>query len=165
MRDYRRRKMNAAPKTNPPDLSEFTDILLVEDDPTDAELTLRSLADCGLAPRVEHVTDGSAALDYISSSSVSASKGASAAPRLILLDLKLKGLGGLHVLRGLKTDERTRGIPIVVLTNSKVGIELIESYKLGVNSYVIKPTDSQKFAQTIQAIARYWLSINELPRP
>ncbi len=157
--------MNAALQANAPDLSEFTDVLLVEDDPTDAELTLRALANCGLAPRVEHVTGGAEALDYITCSSVSASKGAGAAPRLILLDLKLQGLGGLHVLRGLKTDERTRGIPIVVLTSSKVSIELIESYKLGVNSYVIKPTDPRKYAETIQAIARYWLGINELPRP
>ena len=155
--------MSAAVQTSPADLSRSIDILLVEDDPTDAELTLRALANCGLAPRVEHVTDGAEALDYIYSSDVCASKGTRAVPRLILLDLKLRGLGGLRVLRGLKTDERTRGIPIVVLTSSKVGIELIESYKLGVNSYVIKPPDSRKFVETIGAIARYWLGINELP--
>ncbi len=155
--------MKTALQTNPAAWSGFTDILLVEDDPTDAELTIRALANCGLAPRVEHVTDGAEALDYFSSSSVFASKGTGAAPRLILLDLKLHGLGGLHVLRGLKTDERTRGIPIVVLTSSKVGIELIESYRLGVNSYVIKPADAGQFAETIGAIARYWLGINELP--
>src|SRR5207249_1891711 len=87
------RAMSAAVQTSPADLSRSIDILLVEDDPTDAELTLRALANCGLAPRVEHVTDGAEALDYIYSSDVCASKGTRAVPRLILLDLKLRGLG------------------------------------------------------------------------
>src|SRR5438093_4229462 len=141
----------------------FADILLVEDNASDAELTMRALANCGFAPRIEHVSDGAEALQYIASANLFAQKGSGPAPKLILLDLKLSGLGGLHVLRGLKADERTRGIPIVVLTSSKIGIDLAESYKLGVNSYVIKPTDPLKFGEVIAAIGRYWLGINELP--
>jgi len=84
-------------------------------------------------------------------------------PDLILLDLNLGKLGGLHVLRQLKSDELTKSIPIVVLTSSKLAIELVESYKFGVNSYVIKPTDSEKFAQVVASIGHYWLVINEPP--
>ena len=141
----------------------FADILLVEDDVSDAELTMRALSKCGFAPRIEHVSDGAEALRYIASANLFAQKGTGSTPKLILLDLKLSGLGGLHVLRGLKADERTRGIPIVALTSLKIGIDLAESYKLGVNSYVIKPPDAAKFAEVIGAIGRYWLGINELP--
>jgi len=141
----------------------FAEILLVEDDPSDAELTMRALANCGFAPRIELASDGAEALEYIASANLFAQKGSGATPKLIILDLKLNGLGGLHVLRRLKADERTRGIPIVVLTSSRIGIDLAESYKLGVNSYVIKPTDPSKFTEVIGSIGRYWLGINELP--
>lgn len=139
------------------------EILLVEDDPTDAELTLRALKRCGFAQRVEHVTDGAEALDYIASVSLFAQKHVAPVPRLILLDLGLHKIGGLHVLRQLKSDERTRSIPVIVLTSSKVAIEAVESYKLGVNSYVLKPTDADKFAEVVAAIGHYWLTINEPP--
>ena len=137
------------------------DILLVEDDVNDAELTLRALRPSG--HRIEHVTDGAEALDYIASTQLFADKRATSAPKVILLDLKLSKIGGLQVLRQLKSDDRTRGIPIVVLTSSKLAIELAESYKLGVNSYVIKPTNIDKFAEVITKIAHYWLVINEAP--
>src|SRR5438093_1436223 len=153
--------METPAESNP--ANYFADILLVEDDVNDAKLTERALAHCGSAPRVEHVTNGVEALDYIASAKLFAQRGSGAVPKLILLDLKLNGLGGLHVLRGLKADERTRSIPIVILTSSKIGIDLAESYKLGVNSYVIKPADPFQFAEVIAAIGRYWLGINELP--
>ena len=86
-----------------------------------------------------------------------------APPRVILLDLKLQKMSGLQVLRQLKSDGRTRGIPIVVLTGSSVVIEVVESYELGVNSYVIKPTDANAFADVVADVGRYWLSINESP--
>jgi CheY-like chemotaxis protein len=139
------------------------DILLVEDDPTDAALTLRALDQCGFAQRVAHVSDGNEALDYVSSTTLFASRHAEAMPKLILLDLNLRKMGGLHVLRRLKSDERTKGIPVIVLTSSKLAIEVVESYKLGVNSYVIKPTDGKEFAAVVAAIGHYWLAINEPP--
>jgi len=140
-----------------------TDILLVEDNPEDAELTLRALAQCGLARRVTHVSDGAEALDYVAATGVYVRSPPAAMPKLILLDLGLKKIGGLHVARQLKSDERTKGIPIVVLTSSMAAIELVESYKMGVNSYVIKPLDAEKFAEVVAAIGRYWLDVNELP--
>ena len=132
------------------------DILLVEDDSMDAQLTLRALKQCGLAHRTEHVTDGVEALDYIASVNLFAGRQASM-PKLILLDLGLPKMGGLHVLRQLKSDVRTKSIPIVVLTSSKVAIELMESYKLGVNSYVIKPEDPAEYADMISEVGRYWM--------
>src|SRR5438105_8987638 len=141
------------------------DILLVEDNDTDAELTLRALKRCGFAHRVEHVSDGPEAIDYIASLGPLAHKHAVSWPKLILLDLGLHKMGGLHVLRQLKADERTRGIPVIVLTSSKVAIEVLESYKLGVNSYVIKPTDGGKFAEVVAEIGHYWLAVNETAPP
>jgi len=135
------------------------DILLVEDNPADAQAALSALAAAGFEDRVVHVSDGGDALDYIASA-----RGVPAFPKLILLDLNLRQLGGLHVLRQLKSDERTKSIPVVVLTSSRLAIELVESYKLGVNSYVIKPVDADKFNEVLGVIARYWLVINELPR-
>jgi two-component system, response regulator len=139
------------------------DILLVEDDATDAALVLRALGKSGFGQRVEHVTDGVQALDYIAASSLFAQRELPSMPRVILLDLNLRKLGGLHVLRQLKADERTRSIPVIVLTSSKVTIELVESYKFGVNSYIIKPTDPDSFARLVADIGHYWLEINEVP--
>jgi len=139
------------------------DILLVEDDQTDADLALRALKKCGFAHRVEHVSNGAEALEYIAGTTLFAQKNATAMPKFILLDLNLGKLGGLHVLRQLKSDELTKSIPIIVLTSSKLAIELVESYKFGVNSYVIKPTDGEKFAQVVASIGHYWLAINEPP--
>jgi len=139
------------------------DILLVEDDVNDAELTLRALKHCGFAHRVEHVNDGTEALDYIAAACLFTQRRPGSMPKLIMLDLGLHKMGGLHVLRHLKSDPRTKGIPIVVLTSSKLAIEILESYDLGVNSFVIKPTDSGKFDEIIAAIGHYWLAINELP--
>ena len=139
------------------------DILLVEDDPTDADLALRALKKCGFAHRVEHVSNGAEALEYIAATTLFAQKNAAVMPKLILLDLNLGKLGGLHVLRQLKSDELTKTIPIIVLTSSKLAIELVESYKFGVNSYVLKPTDGEKFAEVVASIGHYWLVINEPP--
>lgn len=150
-------------QTEPLTLEQTADILLVEDDLHDAELTIRALEQCGLAHRIEHVTDGGEALDYIASLTLFANKHTVKLPRLILLDLKLHSTGGLQVLQRLKSDERTKGIPIIVLTASRLAIEVVESYKLGVNSYVIKPEDGPKFVEVVGAIGHYWLSINEPP--
>jgi CheY-like chemotaxis protein len=141
----------------------MAEILLVEDDPRDAELTLHALKRCGLAHRVEHVSDGQSALEYVYSTGQYPNPQPTTLPRLILLDLRIHKMGGLHVLRQLKSDERTKSIPIIALTSSKVAIEIVESYKLGVNSYVIKPTDPSQFEEVVSAIGHYWLAINEPP--
>ena len=139
------------------------EILLVEDDPRDAELTLHALKRCGLSHRVEHVSDGQAALEYVSSVTQPPIAQPSNLPRVILLDLRLHKMGGLHVLRQLKSDDRTKSIPIIALTSSKMAFVIVESYKLGVNSYVIKPTDPSEFEEVVSAIGHYWLAINEPP--
>jgi two-component system, response regulator len=139
-------------------IQSAADILLVEDEPADAELTTHALNAAGFADRVTHVTDGTEALEYLSGNC-----DASSLPKLILLDLNLRDMSGLHVLRQLKFDERTKRIPIVVLTGSRLGVELAESYKFGVNSYVIKPVDADEFNEVIAAIGNYWLRINETP--
>jgi CheY-like chemotaxis protein len=135
------------------------EILVVEDNQLDAELTLQALRDGGFAKNVGHVTDGEEALELIFEP-----KSLPTLPKLILLDLNLSKMAGLHVLRRLKSDERTKGIPVVVLSASKMAIEVIESYKLGVNSYVMKPADGKKFTEVVSTLGRYWLTINEAPR-
>jgi two-component system response regulator len=139
------------------------EILFVEDDDADAALTTEALKHCAVACSVTHLTDGAQALEHIASSRLFAGRHSVSEPRLILLDLKLPQIGGLQVLQKLKSDPLTRGIPIVVLTASQTAIELAESYQLGANSYVIKPTDGKEFAKVVGRIAEYWLSINQLP--
>ena len=156
--------MNAAQQTKeqPVSAQSVADILLVEDDPIHAKLTLQALERCGLSDRVEHVADGPEALDYVNSARMFSGRGSSM-PKVILLDLGLHKIGGLHVLRQLKSSDQTRSIPIVVLTSSTMAIELMESYKLGVNSYVIKPDEPKKFSEVVAEIGHYWLTINEPP--
>jgi CheY-like chemotaxis protein len=138
------------------------DILLVEDDPNDAALTLRALKQRNLGDRVFHVLDGDEALEFIFTSNLYGEWNG-IAPKVIMLDLKLRRVSGLEVLRELKAQERTRIIPVVVLTSSRQEISNVESYKLGVNSYVIKPGDSKQFAQLIGDIGYYWAVINQPP--
>src|ERR1041385_5765452 len=148
---------NEQPKSPP----GGADVLLIEDDPQDAELTLDALKRCGLIA-CEHVSDGPEALDYLACAGIFANR-YPFQPKLILLDLHLQTMSGLHVLRQLKSDERTKRIPIVALTSSKLLIELAESYQLGVNSYIIKPGDGQTYAERVADIAYYWLVVNEPP--
>jgi len=138
------------------------DILLVEDDADDAALTLRALNQRNIGERVFHVMDGDEALQFIFATDLHGEWQPANAPRLILLDLKLRMVSGLEVLKELKSQERTKVIPVVVLTSSTEEIKHVESYKLGVNSYVVKPADSKRFAQVIGDIAHYWLAINQL---
>ena len=155
----RRQEISAAMMTQ----EKAVDILLVEDDANDAALTLRALKQRNVGGRVFHVVDGDEALEFIFASNLSGDWEPANAPRLILLDLKLQKVSGLDVLRELKSQERTKAIPVVVLTSSREEIKNVESYKLGVNSYVIKPADSRKFAQVIGDLGYYWLTINEPP--
>jgi len=139
------------------------EILLVEDNPQDIELTLRTLKKKNIANRIQIVKDGAEALEYIFATGAYADRDIMERPKLILLDLKLPKVNGLEVLQKIKTDERTKVIPVVVLTSSKEEQDIIESYRLGVNSYITKPVDFEKFSQVIENTGLYWLLINEPP--
>lgn len=133
------------------------EILLVEDNPQDAELALRALQKHNLANHVHHVEDGAQALDFIFGP-------AQSLPKVILLDLKLPKVDGLEVLRKLKSDERTKSTPVVILTSSKEERDLVDSYRLGVNSYIVKPVEFEKFVSAVGQLGLYWLLLNGLPR-
>ena len=143
---------------------KYVDILLVEDDPDDAAMTLRALKQRDMGDRVFHAIDGDEALDFIFATNMYGEWELMTAPKLILLDLKLRKVSGLEVLRELKSNERTRVIPVVVLTSSREEIQMVESYQLGVNSYVVKPADSKKYAQLIGDVGYYWLTVNQRPQ-
>ena len=140
------------------------EILLVEDNPYDGELALRALKKRNLANHVVWVKDGAEALDYLFSAATPAGPTANPTPKLILLDLKLPKVDGLGVLHRLKGDARTKDIPVVVLTSSREEEDLAECYRLGVNSYVVKPVDFEKFSETVAHLGMYWLLLNQLPK-
>jgi two-component system response regulator len=139
---------------------QAVDILLVEDSREDAELAMAAMKSRNLGNRVVHLVNGDAALDFVLSATMAASWDAASAPRVILLDLKIEGMGGLEVLRQLKVEERTRRIPVVVITGTASEEEMAECYRLGVNSYVIKPAQPKQYAQVVSDIAHYWLAVN-----
>jgi len=144
--------------------SAAIEILYVEDDPSDIELTLLSFKDAGLTNSIHIARDGVEALDFLLCRGSHADRDF-AAPRLVLLDLKLPKISGLEVLQVIRSDERTRTVPVVVLTSSREQRDLIESYKLGVNSYIQKPVDFEQFNQTIRQMGLYWLVVNKVPEP
>lgn len=139
------------------------EILLVEDNPHDAELTLRALKKQHLANKVHWVKDGEEALEYVFAYGAYEDRDVNHSPRVILLDLKLPKVDGLEVLRRIKSDERTKKIPVVVLTSSREERDLVESYRLGVNSYITKPVDFEKFLACVGELGLYWLLLNEPP--
>ena len=139
------------------------ELLLVEDNPQDLELALRALRKAHLANRIEVARDGAEALDYIFAEGPHAGRNIADTPKVILLDLKLPKVNGLGVLRRIKGDPRTREIPVVVLTSSKEQRDVIDSYRLGVNSYIVKPVDFEGFAQAVRDLGRYWLILNQPP--
>lgn len=143
--------------------SDEVEILLVEDNPRDAELTQRALKQHRLANRLVHVKDGQEALDWIFRGQPG-EKDATHQPKVVLLDLKLPKVDGLEVLRRMRSDPRTQLIPVVVLTSSRQESDIIESYKLGVNSYIVKPVDFDNFAAAIAEIGHYWLLVNQGPQ-
>lgn len=140
------------------------EILLVEDNLNDVELTLRALKKRNLANKVHVVKDGAEALEFIFGTGAYAERDINHIPKVILLDLKLPKVDGLEVLRRVKSDERTKVIPVVILTSSKEESDLVESYKLGANSYITKPVDFDKFALTVSEMGLYWLLVNQPPR-
>jgi len=139
------------------------EILLVEDDPKDARLTLHALERENVRNRVEVVSDGEQALDYVFCRGSFSVRSPAHPPKLILLDLKLPRVDGMEVLRQIKSNANTQAIPVVILTSSKQERDLVESYKLGVNSYIQKPVDFDQFRETIKAAGFYWLVVNQVP--
>ncbi len=139
------------------------EILLVEDNPTDVELTLRTLKKHHLANHVHVVGDGAEALDFIFATGTYKGMEVEKKPKVILLDLKLPKVDGLEVLRKVKSDERTKDIPVVVLTSSKEEKDRVESYRLGVNSYIVKPVDFNQFTKAVSELGLYWVLLNEPP--
>jgi CheY-like chemotaxis protein len=138
-------------------------ILLVEDNPDDVELTLRAFRRSKVLNEIVVVTDGVEALDFVFATGVHAGRDSKPNPEVILLDLKLPKIGGLEVLRRLRADERTRRIPVVVLTSSNEERDILSSYDLGANSFVRKPVDFAQFVVAAQQLGMYWLVMNEPP--
>ena len=139
------------------------EILLVEDNPTDAELTLRALKKSRLANRVVHVTDGEEALDFLFARSAFSDRKIEHGPKVVLLDLKLPKVDGLEVLKIIKGDARTKVIPVVILTSSQEEKDMIQSYESGANSYIVKPVDFDKFMEAVDSLGMYWLLLNQKP--
>jgi len=137
------------------------DILLVEDNPRDAEMTLRALKKHNLANNVHVAKDGAEALDFIFSRGAYAHRDMNHVPKVVFLDLKLPKISGMEVLRAIKGDERTLTIPVVVLTSSQEEKDMVESYRLGVNSYIVKPVDFDKFSEAVGELGLYWMLINK----
>jgi two-component system response regulator len=142
---------------------QSVEILLVEDNPQDLELAQRALQKAKLTNRIHVARDGEEALEFIFCEGPYASRRLEDSPKLILLDLKLPKISGLEVLRRLKGDPLTRRIPVVILTSSKEQKDVIESYHLGVNSYIVKPVNFESFAAAVQQIGMYWLLLNQAP--
>lgn len=141
------------------------EILIVEDNPDDLDMTLRALRKVNLANRIHVARDGVEAVEFIFGPDTHAGQTAGRELRLVLLDLKLPKIDGLEVLKRLKADPRTRNIPVVVLTSSKEQRDVIESYKLGVNSYIVKPVNFEAFIAAVQELGMYWLLLNLPPKP
>jgi len=136
---------------------EQVEILLVEDNPQDAEMTLRALRRHNLVNRVHWVKDGEEALEYLLA-------GERQMPKLVLLDLKMPKVDGIEVLRRLKADPATRALPIVVMTSSNEERDVVETYRLGVNSYIVKPVEFDAFLETVAKIGMYWVLTNRVPQ-
>jgi CheY-like chemotaxis protein len=142
---------------------EDVEILLVEDSPEDADLTIRALKKHHLANNLYHVKDGEAALAFIFAEGEYSTRKISRGLKVVLLDLKLPKVTGLEVLKKMKSDLRTQMIPVVVLTSSNQERDMIESYKLGVNSYITKPVQFDKFLDAVKQLGLYWVLVNKVP--
>jgi len=142
---------------------DVVDILLVEDSPEDAELTLHSLRRNNLANRIHWARDGEEGLDFLLCRGAHAGRSFQHPPKVVLLDLKLPKVDGLEVLRQLKDDPRTRSVPVVVLTSSREEADVVRGYRNGANSYVQKPVDFEQFREAVRQLGLYWMVTNEAP--
>jgi len=142
----------------------MVDILLVEDDPRDAEMTVRAIRKQHIANPLFVVRDGVEAVDFIFCRGAYEGRDVSSPPKVILLDLKMPKMNGLEVLKEIKTDERSRSIPVVVVTSSRENPDIRTAYTLGANSYVVKPVDSNEFIDAMSRLGLYWLLVNQSPR-
>jgi len=138
------------------------EILLVEDNPNDAELAIRALKKQNLSNNLIHVEDGAEALDFIFGTGSYAHRNTNNVPKVILLDLKLPKVGGIEVLQKVKSDARTKMIPVVVLTSSAEDPDIKKCYELGANSYIVKPVQFDNFAKTIANLGLYWVVVNKI---
>jgi CheY-like chemotaxis protein len=143
--------------------SDAVEILLVEDNASDAELTLHALRKSKVANLIQHVRDGEEALDFLFCRGSFSGRRFECAPRLVLLDLKLPKVDGLQVLQAVKSDARTKAIPVIVLTSSKEERDLVSSYQFGVNSYIQKPVNFSEFQDVVRQLGMYWLLVNNKP--
>jgi CheY-like chemotaxis protein len=143
--------------------NQAVEILLVEDNPADVELTLRALKKHNLVNRMHTVGNGAEALDFLFGTGAYSGKNRFLAPKVVFLDIKLPKVDGREVLRRMRADPRTKLIPVVVLTSSKEESDILEAYHLGVNSYVVKPLDFEKFSETVAKLGMYWILLNQAP--
>jgi CheY-like chemotaxis protein len=141
--------------------TDAVEILLVEDTPEDLELALRALRKAKLTNHIQVARDGAEAIEFIFGEGAYAGRKIEDGPKVILLDLKLPKIDGIEVLRRVKSDARTQAIPVVVLTSSKEQKDVVESYRLGVNSYIVKPVNFERFAEAVQDLGMYWLLLNQ----
>ena len=139
------------------------EILHVEDSDEDAEMTVRGLKKHNIAHTIHRVDDGQKALQFLFATGPYADRNVNKGPRVVLLDLKLPKVDGLEVLKRIKADERTKMIPVVVMTSSKEERDMVDSYKLGVNSFISKPVEFEKFLETIKQFGQYWVLVNRVP--
>ena len=146
------------------DTNNIIEILLVEDNPQDLQLTQRALHKAGLANHIQVARDGEEALQFLFGEGPYAGRKVENTPKVVLLDLKLPKVDGKEVMARLKSDPRTKMIPVVVLTSSKEQNDLVESYKLGVNSYIVKPVNFEGFVAAVQELGMYWLLLNQPPK-
>lgn len=142
---------------------QSVEILLVEDNPSDLELTLHALKRHKIVNRIQIARDGTEALDFLFGRGIHQGRDLDDGPRVIFLDLKLPKVDGLEVLKEIKSNPRTCNIPVVVLTSSREESDIVESYRLGVNSYIVKPVDFEQFIQAVQQLGFYWLLLNQPP--
>ncbi len=144
--------------------TNIIDILIVEDNKNDLELTLRALKKNNIANHIHVIPDGAEAMDYFFGTGKYLNRNMSQNPKMVILDLKLPKVDGLEILRKIKSDERTKAIPVVILTSSKEESDVVQGYKLGANSFIVKPVDFDKFMVTVRDLGMYWLLLNEPPK-
>jgi two-component system, response regulator len=141
--------------------NQLVEILLIEDNPYEARLTIQSLEDRKLADNLKHVDDGAEALDFIFSKGIYAHRVNEKQPKIVLLDLNLPKIGGLEVLRQIKSNETTKSIPVVILSSSKQDTDIKSGFMYGANSYIVKPVEFESFQKAVSELGIYWMSLNE----